>query len=147
MPPDAAGLPGTLHLYADRVRIVAGRYEQVYERCFEKKKEIANPEARAERLAKVSGTRGKRYVKRQDLLETGPEAMDFLTEVVHRRPRGWYDEVDSLHELLQTFGPELFAQALGRCLKEGVYGAEYASHFLQELVASSPFAALDTGGS
>jgi hypothetical protein len=26
MPPDAIGLPGTLYLYRDRVRIVAGRY-------------------------------------------------------------------------------------------------------------------------
>lgn len=31
MPPDAAGLPGTLYLYRDRVRIVAGRHEVVHE--------------------------------------------------------------------------------------------------------------------
>ena len=30
MPPDAIGIPGTLFLYRDRVRIVAGRFEAVH---------------------------------------------------------------------------------------------------------------------
>lgn len=34
MPPDALGLPGTLCLYCDRVRIVAGRYQAEHERQF-----------------------------------------------------------------------------------------------------------------
>jgi transposase len=145
MPPDAAGIPGTLFLYKNRVRIVAGRYDEEFERCPGRGKEVATPEARARRLAAVSGERGRRYAKRQDLLETGPEAMDFLTEIVHRRPRGWYGEVEALHELLQTFGPDLMAQAFGACLREGVYGAEYASHFLHGLAGALPFEPPQTG--
>jgi hypothetical protein len=32
MPPDAIGIPGTLFLYCDRVRIVASRFEAVHHR-------------------------------------------------------------------------------------------------------------------
>jgi len=35
MPPDAIGLPGTLYLYRDRVRIVAGRFSAEHERKFQ----------------------------------------------------------------------------------------------------------------
>ena len=35
MPPDAIGLPGTLYLYRERVRIVAGRFSAEHERKFE----------------------------------------------------------------------------------------------------------------
>lgn len=34
MPPDALGLPGTLYLYRDRVRIVVGRYQAEHKRKF-----------------------------------------------------------------------------------------------------------------
>ena len=34
MPPEAISMPGTLYLYADRVRIVAGRHEAVHPRKF-----------------------------------------------------------------------------------------------------------------
>ena len=34
-----------------------------------------------------------------------------LTEIVHRSPRGWYAEIDQLHELLQAVGPEKVEQA------------------------------------
>jgi hypothetical protein len=35
MPPDAIGLPGTLYLYRDRVRIIAGRFQADHERKFQ----------------------------------------------------------------------------------------------------------------
>src|ERR1700674_1073157 len=34
MPPEAISMPGTLYLYADRVRIVAGRHEATHPRKF-----------------------------------------------------------------------------------------------------------------
>jgi hypothetical protein len=34
MPPEAISMPATLYLYADRVRIVAGRYEVTHPRKF-----------------------------------------------------------------------------------------------------------------
>jgi hypothetical protein len=31
----------------------------------------------------------------------------YLTEIVHRRPRQWFQDVDRLHEMLQSHGPEV----------------------------------------
>jgi len=132
MPPDAAGLPGTLFLYRDRLRIVAGRFEAEHERKFGKHQRSILPEHRATHLAAVSGQRGKRYLKRQHLFECGIAAVEFLSEIVHRRPRLWSDDVDRLHDLLQTFGPEALELAFRTALDNGTCGAEYVAHYLQQ---------------
>jgi len=116
MPAEAAGLPGTLYLYRDRVRIVAGRHEAMHERQHGRKKVSRLPEHRASHLAAISGRRGKRYLKRQQLFEVGEAAVRFLTELVHQKPRGWVSDVERLHALLQAFGPE----ALDRSFRAGL---------------------------
>jgi transposase len=55
MPPDAIGLPGTLYLYRDRVRIIAGRFCADHERKFQPGDSSILPEHRAQRVAAVSG--------------------------------------------------------------------------------------------
>src|SRR6266496_3061558 len=72
MPPDAIGLPGTLYLYRDRVRIVAGRFGAKHVRQWQPGAGSILPEHRAERVAAVSGTRARRYLQRQHLLDLGP---------------------------------------------------------------------------
>lgn len=74
----------------------------------------------------------RRYLKREHLLQVGPEAHEYLTELVHRRPRIWTVDVDSLHELLQTHGNERFRAALRCALADHRYGAEYVRHYLSE---------------
>src|SRR5208283_1484455 len=66
MPPEAAGLPGTLYLYRNRVKIVAGRWQAEHERFIAKGQVARLPEHRAAHLAAVAGKRGKRYLKRQN---------------------------------------------------------------------------------
>ena len=73
MPPDAIGLPGTLYLYRDRVRIVAGRFSAEHVRQFEPGARSILPEHRAERVAAVSGKRARRYLQRQHLIDLGPD--------------------------------------------------------------------------
>jgi transposase len=65
MPPDAIGIPGTLFLYRDRVRIVAGRFEAVHQRVFVPHAKSTLPEHRAQHVAAVSGKRAKRYLQRE----------------------------------------------------------------------------------
>lgn len=132
MPPDAAGLPGTLFLYRDRLRIVAGRFEAVHQRSTERNQKSVLPEHRAARLAAVAGKRGRRYLKRQDIFDIGPAAVDYLSEIVHRRPRSWAADVDELHDLLQRHGPVALHHAIERALAAQAYGAEYVAHFLQQ---------------
>jgi transposase len=137
MPPEAIGIAGTLFLYRDRVRIVAGRFEATHLRQTERGAKSTLPEHRAQLVAAVSGVRAKRYLKREQLLELGPAALEYLTEVVHRRPRAWVPEVDALHALLQQHGAERLRAAFVRALELGTYGTEYVTHFLREPIVSS----------
>ena len=87
MPRKAAGMAGTLFLYRDHVHIVAGRYQAQHPRYIAKGTVSRQPEHRAAQLAAVSGKRGRRYLQREQLLETGEAALQFLTALVHRAPR------------------------------------------------------------
>jgi transposase len=131
MPPEAISMPATLYLYAQRVRIVAARYEAEHPRKFAAQENSWLAEHRAAMISAVSGKRGKRYLKRQQLLELGEPALLYLTEIVHRRPREWCDDVDRLHQLLQSFGPEVLRQAIEEGLKQQMYGAFFIERALQ----------------
>jgi hypothetical protein len=131
MPPEAISMPGTLYLYAERVRIVAGRHEAVHPRKFAPHEGSTLASHRAALVAAVSGKRGKRYLKRQQLLDLGEPALLYLTELVHRRPRQWVGEVDRLHEILQGHGPEVLRRAMEEGLKEEVFSAAHVEGFLQ----------------
>jgi transposase len=130
MPPDSLGIPGTLYLYRERVRIVAGRYEAEHRRLFGPPDKSVLAEHRAQRVAAASGKRAKRYMQREHLLGLGRVALEYLTELTHRRPRVWVRDVDRLHELLQRYGDAALRGAFERGLREQAIGAEYIAHYL-----------------
>jgi transposase len=130
MPPEAIGIAGTLYLYRERVRIVAGRHQSLHERQFAPHAKSTLPEHRAQHVAAVAGKRAKRYLQREHLLEVGRSALEYLTELTHRRPSVWLRDVDRLHELLQQHGPEALRAAFERGLADGNFGHEYVAHSL-----------------
>jgi transposase len=132
MPAEAMSVPGTLYLYQDRVRIVAGSHQALHPRLWEPGARSLLPEHRSSAVAAVSGKRARRYLKREHLLQLGPEAHEYLTELVHRRPRIWTADVEELHEQLQTHGDGAFRVALHRALTDRLYGAEYLRHYLTQ---------------
>ena len=136
MPPDAIGIAGTLYLYRDRVRIVVGRFAVTHERKFQPGEGSILPEHRAQHVAAVSGKRAKRYLQREHLLQLGPEALAYLTELTHRRPQIWLRDIDRLHTLLATYGDDAMRGALARGVAEHAIGAEYIAHFLAEAVTT-----------
>jgi len=140
MPPDAIGLPGTLYLYRDRVRIIAGRFSADHERQFQPGASSILPDHRAQRVAAVSGKRARRYLQRQHLIDLGAAALAYLTELTHRRPRTWIPEVERLHALLQTHGDGALRTAFERGLAEQAIGAEYIAHYLGTPMPPLPFA-------
>jgi transposase len=131
MPPEAISMPATLYLYVDRVRIVAGRYEAVHPRKFAAHEASTLSEHRAALVAAVSGKRGKRYLKRQQLLDLGEPMFLYLTEIVHRRPKAWIGDVDRLHDLLQRHGSEVLLEAVKQGLQDQVFSARYVQRFMQ----------------
>jgi hypothetical protein len=134
MPAQAAGLPGTLYLYRDRIKIVAGRFSAEHERQQGKRKISRLAEHRSAHLAAVSGKRGKRYLKRQQLFEVGESAVRFLTELVHSKPRYWALDVDRLHTLLQSFGPEAVDRSFRAALGAGTISVDFVASCLGQNV-------------
>lgn len=130
MPAETVGYSATLYLYAERVRIVAGRHERTHPR-FPAGGLSYPPELRAQHLASVSGARGRLYFQRQRLLELGPSAEHFLTELIHQRPRTWKGDVERLYELLNRIGEAAWLKAVQSVLLRGLAGAEY----VEELAA------------
>jgi transposase len=131
MPPEAISMPARLYLYADRVRIVAGRYEVNHPRKFVAHEGSTLAAHRAAMVAAVSGKRGKRYLKRQQLLELGEPAFLYLTEIVHRRPRQWFYDIDRLPDILQSHGQEVLRRAMEEGIKDQVFSSSYVERFLQ----------------
>ena len=73
-------MPATLYLYADRVRIVASRYEVNRPRKFVAHEGSTLAVHRAAMVAAVSGKRGKRYLKRQQLRISTPTNWGLLKQ-------------------------------------------------------------------
>jgi transposase len=134
MPPRACGMAATLYLYPDRVRIVAGDFVAEHPRLRGRRQKSILDEHRRDQLAAVAGQRGRRYLKRQLLLEIGPEMVAYMTDLVHRKPRTWFDDLDALYENLEMFGAETLRLAVARAAAESLYGAEYVDHFLPQVL-------------
>ena len=130
MPPEAIGIPGTLWLYRERVRIVAGRYVSEHARVPECGRDSIHPEHRTARLAKVAGERGRLYLKRQELLDLGPVAETFLTEIVHRHRFTWKAEVEQLHGALLVHGPAALQRSLAVAGEQHLYAAHHVLELL-----------------
>jgi transposase len=129
MSPRTIGWTATLHLYVDRVRIVAGSHVADHSRQ-PKGCESVRDEHRAEMLAMVSGERAKRYFKREQILGLGADAETILTEIVHRHPRSWYGEVEILFDLLETFGQSRLRDALRIAVEQRQFAALYVTSLL-----------------
>jgi hypothetical protein len=127
MPAGACGIPATLHLYPDRVRIVTsgGRFEAAHPRFPAVGRTSYLSGQRAEQLAAVAGARKRLYFMRERILELGPVGESYLTELIHARPHTWKGDVERLFMLLEELGEAAFLRLLQRALFQRLYGAEY----------------------
>lgn len=138
MPAGACGIPATLHLYVDRVRIVTtgGRFEATHPRFPRVGKTSYLLGQRAEQLAAVAGARKRLYFMRERILELGPVGESYLTELIHARPYTWKGDVERLFALLEELGEPPFLTLLQRALFQRLYGAEYVVRLAAREVAS-----------
>ncbi len=137
MPAGACGLPGTLHLYPDRVKITTagGRFEATHPRFPHQGRTSYLPGQRAEQLAVVAGARKRLYFMRERLLELGPVGEAYLTELIHARPFTWKADVERLFALLEELADERFLRLLQRALFQRLYGAEYVVRLAAEVAS------------
>jgi len=120
MPPNTIGIPGTLFLYPQRVRIVTRDGTEV---AHPRYPAVGNTSYRSEdrvaKLAAVHGERAKLYQKRQEILELGPSAEQLLTEWVHHPSFNWKSQVEQLHNLLLHHGPRRTLGAIENVMLKG----------------------------
>lgn len=119
MPPEATLITGTLFLFEDRLRIVAGRFEASHRRRKKGEPPAPLPEHRAAKLAAVHGKRAKLYEKRQQVLNLGPAALELLTEITHREPKLAGRRVEELFVLLERHGDDVLRNAIARAVERG----------------------------
>lgn len=119
MPPEAAQVAGTLFVYEDRVRIVAGRFEATHRRRNKGEPPAPLPEHRAAKLAAVHGKRAKLYEKRQQVLNLGHAALELLTAITHRDHRRASRDVEELYTLLERHGDDVLRAAIERAVERG----------------------------
>jgi transposase len=137
MPAGACGIPATLHLYPDRVRIstAGGRFEATHPRFPGRGRTSYLVGQRAEQLAAVAGARKRLYFMRERILELGPVGESYLTELIHARPHTWKADVERLFALLEEIGEERFLRLLQRALFQRLYGAEYVVRIAAEVAS------------
>jgi transposase len=135
MPAAACGLPATLWLYPDRVKIVTAgsKHEAVHPRFPRDGAVSYLPGQRAAQLAAVAGSRKRLYFMRERILELGPVGEGYLTELVHQRPHTWKGDVERLFALLEELGETRFRQVLQRALFQRLLGAEYVIRLASRL--------------
>ena len=125
MPPNTIGIPGTLFLYPERIRIMTRDGTEVEH---PRQPAVGNTSYRSEdrvaKLAAVHGERAKLYQKRQEILELGPPAETLLTEWVHHPRMNWRHQVEQLHDLLLHHGPRRTLGAIERVLLNGHHHAK-----------------------
>ena len=134
MPPEAACVAGTMYVYRDSVKIVVNSYTACHPRIPPTESISTLPEHRSARLAALSGKRGKRYLKRQDLLETGKASLIYLTEILYNR-KSWISEVDRLHVLLQRHGPIAMDSAFQEAVQAGMFSCDFVEQCLDRYQA------------
>lgn len=131
--PTLTGRDGTLYIHRDQLRVVIGSYEVTYpRRPVEKRK--ANPDERRAHLKQLS-SRGRRYTRRQHLLDLGGAAEAFLTKLCHER-QDWDAAVQRLHELLQRHGDESLRRCFDAALDVDAIDVDYIAALLREPVAA-----------
>jgi transposase len=134
MPPQAASRPATLSLLPDRVHIITqnGKHEVTHPR-YPINGISYLPGQRAAILAKVAGDRGRTYFMRECLLQLGPVAEVYITELVHARPYVWAGDIETLFHLLEKVGEVRFRSLLERAHAKRLFGAEYVQQLHRSL--------------
>ena len=137
VPGHTIGQTVTLHLQEQQVAIYLGeKHLATHPRFPENGKSSVLPE-HAEEL--FQSRRGKPYAQRQLLLDLAPIMESYLTELVHRRPLAWQEDVDATYELYKRMGRRDLLAAIELAIESRCFGSEYLIEIVEH-VSTSPVA-------
>jgi transposase len=123
-PPERIGATVTLLVRAKHLDIELDGQRWRHVRCDHATEVQRLPELRRDVLAVIHGKRKVSYFKRQCLLELGPDAQDFMEQLIHRHVGGtWSPVVNDLFDLLQEVPATAMRIALRCCHEQGRYDA------------------------
>jgi transposase len=80
--------------------------------------------------------RGKPYAQRQLLLDLDPSVEPYFTELVHRRPQGWEQDIEQIYSLYQRIGRTDLLAAITLATEQRCFGAEYLIAIATENVSA-----------
>jgi transposase len=130
------GTEVTLLVDGDRVQVFAGgNAVATHPRKPVNGKRSVLPQQREELISKPGA---RPYLKRDLLVGLCPAAMWFFTELRHRRPKLWEDDVGRLYELLVEFEEVALRDALIEAARRELVGVGYVEAILRGHAAKQP---------
>ena len=116
------GAPATVYVRRDTVQIVVGDEDSTHDRKDRAGVVQRLPGQRQDLLAQIHGRRKIATAKRQMLLDLGQPAWAFLTQLVHRCPKGrWELPCSELYELLVEHDDAAMVAAFADCVARNVF--------------------------
>lgn len=129
VPGHAVGQTVTLHLQQEQVSIYEGdRCLGVHPRFPENGKSSVLSEHAQEFF---ESPHKKPYAQRQILLDLDPLVEPYLTELVHRRPQAWAEDVDLTYQLYEKVGRTELLAAIELAVEARCIGSEYLLEFVE----------------
>lgn len=123
VPSEAIGQSVTLHLQQERVELYLGERHLATHPRFPENGKSSVLTQHAEELFQIR--RGKPYAQRQLLLDLDPLVEPYLTELVHRRPLAWEEDVETTYRLYQRIGRSELLAAIELAIEIRCFGSEY----------------------
>ena len=138
LPATSIGQTVTLHLQQEQVAIYLGDKHLATHPRFPENGKSSVLHEHAEEL--FESRRGKPYAQRQLLLDLDPLVEPYLTELVHRRPLAWQNDVEAIYQLYQRIGRNDLLAAIELAVEQRCFGSEYLSAMVEQ--AASPLSSV-----
>ena len=136
VPAETIGQSVTLHLQQAQVALYLGERHLATHPRFPDNGKSSILSEHAQEL--FQSRRGKPYAQRQLLLDLDPLVEPYLTEMVHRRPLAWQEDVDATYGLYQRIGRSELLAAIELAIELRCFGSEYLLEIV-EPTGNSPF--------
>lgn len=136
VPGDAIGQTVTLHLLESRVAIYLGETLLAeHPRIPENGRSSVQAE-HAQDLFRFR--RGKPFAQRQLLLDLDPSVEPYLTQLVHRRPQEWQQDIELIYQLYEQIGRTDLLAAIALATEQRCFGGEYLLAIAQQRLMPFP---------